>query len=87
MLVIATIPPEFGILTGTALGAAMGILQWLLLRRELRQAAWWIAVSILGWTIALTMFMGNLLVGAVAGAITGTALEMLLRYPGLTKAE
>ncbi len=87
VLVIAMIPPEFGILTGTVLGAAMGILQWFILRRLVRQATWWIVVSVLGWTVALTGFMGNLLIGGVVGALTGTALELLLRYPGLMKSE
>ena len=86
-MIIATVPPEDGTLTGTLLGAAMGTLQWLVLRRLLHQAGWWIVVSPLGWAVGLSGFTGQLLVGAVAGAVTGIALELLLRYPGLMKGQ
>jgi hypothetical protein len=82
---IAVVPLEIGILTEPLLGAAVGMLQWLVLRRQLRQAGWWIVVSTLGWTVALAGLTGQLLVGAVVGAVTGIALELLLRYPGLMK--
>ncbi len=65
----------------------MGITQWLFLRRHLHQAGWWIVVSALGWTAGLTLLTGPLLVGAVAGAVTGIALELLLRYPNLMKTQ
>jgi hypothetical protein len=84
-IVITVVPQEFGALTGPFLGAAMGTLQWLFLRRHFYQAGWWIAVSTLGWTLGLTLLSGPMLVGAVAGAVTGIALELLLRYPGLVK--
>jgi hypothetical protein len=84
-IVIAVAQLEIGLLTEPLLGAAMGMLQWLVLRRQLRQAGWWIVVSTLGWTVALTGLADQLLAGAVAGAVTGIALELLLRYPGLMK--
>jgi hypothetical protein len=31
------------------MGLAIGISQWLLLRRRLARANWWIAASVLGW--------------------------------------
>ena len=86
-IVITLVPPEFGFLTGIVLGAAMGTLQWLFLRQHFHQAGWWIAVSALGWTAGLTLLTGPLLVGAVAGAVTGIALELLLRYPSLMKTQ
>jgi hypothetical protein len=84
-IALALAPQGIGILTEPLLGAAMGTLQWLVLRRQLHQAGWWIVVSGLAWTIALTGFTGQLLAGAVVGAVTGIALELLLRYPGLMK--
>jgi len=84
-IVIALVPPELGVLTGAVLGAAMGTLQWLFLRGHFHQAGWWIVVSTLGWTAGLTLLTGQFLVGAVAGAVTGIALELLFRFPALTK--
>jgi hypothetical protein len=86
-IVFAVAPQEIGVLTEPLLGAAMGTLQWLVLRRTLRQAGWWIVVSALGWTVALTGLTGQLVVGAVVGAVTGIALELLLRYPSLMKTQ
>jgi hypothetical protein len=86
-IVIAIAPLGIGLLAEPLLGAATGMLQWLVLRRQLRQAGWWIVVSTLGWTVALTGLTDQLLAGAVAGAVTGIALELLLRYPGLRKIQ
>jgi hypothetical protein len=84
-IALALAPQGIGILTEPLLGAAIGTLQWLVLRRQLHQAGWWIVVSSLGWTIALTGLAGQILAGAMVGAVTGIALELLLRYPGLMK--
>lgn len=84
-IAIALISPEFGFLAGTVLGAVVGTTQWIFLRRHFHRAGWWIAVSALGWTAGLTLLAGPLLVGAVAGAVTGIALELFLRYPALMK--
>jgi hypothetical protein len=86
-IVITLIPPQLGILTEPVLGAALGTTQWLFLRRHFYQAGWWIPVSALGWTIGLTGLTGELLVGAVVGAVTGIALELLLRYSTLMKVQ
>ncbi|MFC1683419.1 hypothetical protein ACFL0G_04355 [Candidatus Zixiibacteriota bacterium] len=40
-------------------GAVMGILQWLVLRREISRAGWWMLASTVGWGLSM----------AVAGAI------------------
>ena len=61
-------------------------LQWLFLRQQLYRAGWWVLVSALAWTVAFSGIMGQFLIGAVAGAVTGIALELLLRYPSLMKA-
>jgi hypothetical protein len=86
-IAIALVPPDFGFLTGTVLGAVGGAAQWLFLRRYFYRAGWWVPVSALGWTAGLTLLSGPLLVGAVVGAVTGIALELFLRYPALMKSQ
>ncbi len=84
-LVAFAVPPGASFLAGATVGSVTGLAQWLVLRRHMYRAGWWILVSALGWTLGLTELMGTLLVGAVAGAVTGIALELLLRYPSLRK--
>jgi hypothetical protein len=52
-------------------GAVVGSGQWLLLRQNVRRAGWWILATTIGWVIAA---------GAGVGAITGTALVLLLHH-------
>lgn len=85
LLVIAMLPPEQSFLAGIVVGTCVGVLQWLVLQRGLHRAGWWVIVSALGWAASMTSFAGVLLVGAAAGAVTGIALELLLRYPRLRK--
>ncbi len=71
-------------------GAALGWVQWLVLRREVRGAAWWIAANALAWALGFavgfdlargrnipTMLAGSVS-GAIGGAITGAAMLWLL---------
>ncbi|MBS1252177.1 MAG: hypothetical protein MAG451_01215 [Anaerolineales bacterium] len=81
VVVITVLPPQVGVLAGAVLGATTGIAQWLVLRRWVHRAGWWIVMSILGWALGLTGVLGASLVGAVAGGVTGFALELLLRHP------
>jgi hypothetical protein len=69
------------VIAGAVLGAAMGIAQWLVLRRLVYQAGWWVFASTIAWTVALTGLLGRTVVGTVAGALTGFMLDWLLRYP------
>lgn len=80
-IAFALLPPELDFYSGLLLGTAMGIPQWLILRREVHWAGWWIPVSGLAWSAGLAVFPGLFSSGAVAGAITGLALELLLRTP------
>jgi len=75
------LPQEFETLTGMIIGLTTGIAQWLILRRELHWAGWWIIFSVIGWTTGLTLLPGVMLTGTMAGALTGIALEVLLRHP------
>ena len=63
------------------LGPATGLLQWLILRREVRQSGWWILASTLGWGLGIPAgeAVGWNGLGAVYGALTGLALVFLLR--------
>ncbi len=62
-----------GITTGTA--------QWLVLRKELRWSGWWIMISIVAWTSGMVLLPGIILTGVIAGAVTGIALVLLIRFP------
>lgn len=74
-------PPEIKSLEGMTIGLTTGIAQWVILRRELQWAGWWIIFSMIGWITGLTLLPGVLLTGTMAGALTGIPLEILLRYP------
>ena len=39
----------------TVLGAMVGILQWLVLRRSLKKAEWWILATFLSWVATLAL--------------------------------
>jgi hypothetical protein len=67
------------VLSGLILGTTTGIGQWLVLRRLVYGAGWWIFASIVGWTVGLTGIGGTSLVGAIVGALTGFMLDFLLR--------
>jgi len=61
------------------------VAQWLVLRRHVRQAAWWLLASMVSWKLANTLSEGwtlgtpaLILEGATSGAITGLAIAHLL---------
>lgn len=68
-------------------GAGAGLGQWLILRSQVHRAGWWIAISALGWGLALgftfTFFrsQANTLTGVIAALLTGGPLIWLLRQP------
>ena len=73
----------------------VGVLQWLVLRRRVTRAGWWVAASAAGWVAAgpgvglvaavmgaaLTANAGWAALGIMYGAVTGCALVWLLRQP------
>ncbi|HMB22930.1 MAG TPA: hypothetical protein VKP08_08885, partial [Anaerolineales bacterium] len=75
------LPSELGSLTGMVIGLAAGIAQWIILRRELHWAGWWIVFSTIGWTTGLNLIPGIFSTGIMAGTLTGICLEVLLRSP------
>ncbi len=46
---------EAGGITLTLFGLVLGIAQWLVLRRRVSQAGWWVAISAVGWALAAAM--------------------------------
>lgn len=78
-----------GILAGLVIGAFTGTAQWLLLRKEVHWAGWWIAVSSLAWATSITLapepesvlLPAVVLSGVMPALITGITLELLLRAP------
>ena len=67
------------------MGLAIGISQWLLLRRRLAQAGWWIAANILGWGLLGLVTPGNTLnqyglftLGSLPACATAAMLALLM---------
>ena len=66
-------------------GTVLGLLQWLMLRRQVARAGWWVLASTVGWVMGglvsgiTDTAAGWAVLGAVYGAITGAALVWLLR--------
>jgi len=82
ILLLLAVPADAQfLLSGPTLGPAVGLAQWLILRRHVHWAGWWIVISTMAWITGLTLLPGMLATGALAGAISGFALELLLRYP------
>jgi len=81
LIAFFVLPAELGVLEGLIIGLITGIAQWMILRREVEWAVWWIVFSMIGWITGLALVPGLLSTGAMAGALTGLCLEVLLRYP------
>jgi hypothetical protein len=74
--------------TGAVVGIVMGSAQWLVLRRFIRSAGWWVIVNGLGWMAALGLgaaiingagLIGALLLsGLTGGVITGIVMQRWL---------
>jgi hypothetical protein len=76
---------ETGI-AGAIAGISLGGAQWLVLRRQVRSAGWWIVVSGLGWMAGLSLSTALIDVGGIlvslllAGIVVGGMTGMLLAY-------
>jgi hypothetical protein len=76
------------------LGAAMGTLQWLVLRRHLSQAGWWVGASAVGGTLVgiwgaaygskvkVDLVIGYGLVGIILGALQWLVLRRRISRSG-----
>lgn len=78
-----------GLEHGAVLGALTGILQWLMLRRRIPAAGWWVVISTLAWSVGAAcgdtvgFFFGgpfDVATGfSVAALLTGIGISVLLR--------
>ena len=80
ILYVVLFPADMRFLLGPLLGGMVGVLQWLLLRREIDWGGWWIIINIIAWTTGLTLMPGFLTSGALPGALTGLTLVILFRF-------
>jgi len=55
------------------IGILAGVLQWLILKKQFRQAEWWVVANIVGWAVG----HGNI----ITILITGVVLVWILRRP------
>ena len=87
--VMVLIAAGWGAFAGFAIGAFTGTAQWVLLRKEVRWAGWWIAISAVAWSTGLSLAPSPeavllprvVLSGVMPSLITGITLELLLRHP------
>ncbi len=81
VLGLGWVEADLGWIAGVGLyGTLAGVLQWLVLRREVARAGWWVLGSTVGWVVAIPW--GDMMGPpgwALYGAITGTVLVWLLR--------
>ena len=89
VMVIPLVPAGMGTLSGMVIGTTTGIAQWVLLRREVHWAGWWIAMSAVAWATGLGLAPSSdsvllpriVMSGAMASLMTGVTLALLLQYP------
>jgi len=80
MLFVLLSTGKYAIPNGTLIGTAVGVAQWLLLRKEFNWAGWWIIISTIAWTTGINVMPGMLTSGALPGALTGLTLVILFRF-------
>jgi hypothetical protein len=82
VLIFVAVPDDLHLLfSGLLLGLIVGLGQWLILRREVRWAGWWLVITPIAWITGLTLLPGILATGSMVGAISGIALSLLLHTP------
>ncbi len=80
-------PVAFSLVFSVLLGGLVGLLQWLVLRRQYSHAGWWMPVNIIVWMLGvISIFaipVGSLRTASViaASTITSVVLLWLLRHP------
>lgn len=80
-VILFLMPDVNDFIAGLVIGVATGTGQWLVLRRELHWAGWWIPINVVAWTTGMALLPGVILTGIMAGLVTGIAIELLLRTP------
>ena len=75
-----------GVATAILFGAAVGVVQWLVLQRQIAGSGWWILACSVGWVVSglsagiTDSAAGWAVLGIVYGVITGCVLVWLLRW-------
>ena len=71
-----------------AIGASLGVTQWLVLRQSFSRTGWWVIANLVGWVVtflavgkSLDRFVDLVSLSVVPPAVTGLALVWLLRPP------
>lgn len=80
-IVFAVLPLQLDFVSGFLVGITTGLAQWLVLRKEVYWAGWWVVISALAWSTGMNLMPGFLTSGVLPGAITGIALVLLVRNP------
>lgn len=80
VIILTIFPHGISGLATVFISLSIGLAQWLVLRKQLMQAWWWIPASGASWFIALSGIWGILFAGAFVGLITGLVLELLVRF-------
>jgi len=90
---------SLGLLATLLIATPLGLLQWLVLRGQMRHALWWLPVTVIA-TIGIGILflwrclmvfpelpaaLGGFVAGAAYGAVTGVALVMFLPRPPETR--
>ncbi len=65
------------VLLATIGGALVGLAQWVILRRHVKRAGWWIVAMAASWGLGAIAGPGGLLRGAIVGGVTGAVLIWL----------
>lgn len=88
-IIIPLVPAGMGFLSGMIVGTATGIAQWLIMRRVVYWAGWWIMVSTIAWATGLSLAPASgsamlpriVLSGVMPSVMTGITLALLLQAP------
>jgi hypothetical protein len=78
-----------GTICGIVFGVITGFFQWLVLRRYLSRAGWWIVASAVGWAVGIALSwivhwddVGFVAIGAIVGAVQWLILRRQVRRAG-----
>ena len=77
------------VVIGVMAGALVGLAQWVILRRHVKRAGWWIAATAVSWGLAFLSIaagVGLMYRGVIVGGVTGAAL-VWLTSPRATSAD
>jgi hypothetical protein len=77
---LAAVGMPLTVVIGVMAGALVGLAQWVILRRHVKRAGWWIAATAASWGLAFVSIatgVGLIYRGVIVGGVTGAALVWL----------